>query len=91
MAAAEFAHRMVIATQTCESKGWGDENGREHCWGNFGRSVADWLEPLREEKRYGENRKFGTLRQSRYLEVGLFFARNRGINGFNGAALGCAR
>ena len=73
MAEADFAHRMEIASQTCESDGWIAENSRERCCGSFGGSVAEWLAPLNEEKRYGENSKFGTLRQSRYLDVGLFF------------------
>ena len=36
MTGADSECRMVIASQTCESKGWVDENGREKCWESLG-------------------------------------------------------
>ena len=63
MEGVDSARRMVIASQTCESKGWSDENGRERCWGNLGGSTVDWLEPMNAEKWYDENSNFGTSRE----------------------------
>ena len=40
MAEADFAHRMATSSQTCESNGRYDGNGRERRWGQSGGSAA---------------------------------------------------
>ena len=64
MEEADFAHRMAIASQTCESKGGMAKTADGVVGGNLGGPAAESLGPLNAEKWYGENIKFGTSRQS---------------------------
>ena len=54
--------RMVIASQTCEPKGWKDENGREQCWEKLGGLVAERVNPIDETKWFDNDKRiFGSL------------------------------
>ena len=54
--------RMVIASQTCEPKGWKDEKGRGQCWEKLGGLVAEWVNPIDETKWFDNDKRiFGSL------------------------------
>ena len=87
MDGADFARRMVIASQTYESKGRCGENGRERCWWDLGGSTVEWIEPMDAEKWYDENSYFGTRRVVIFRALG-YPPDMRGINGLVGRLSG---
>ena len=53
---------MVIASQTCEVKGWTGENGRDQCWKRLGGLAAEWVNPIDETKWFDNDKRiFGSL------------------------------
>ena len=56
MTRSESERRMVISSQTCETKGWVDDNRREQCWKRLGGLAAEWADPIDETKWFGGNK-----------------------------------
>ena len=69
MTGADSECRMVIASQTCESKGWVDENGREKCWGSLGGLAVEWANPLDDAKWFDKDNGFGTLWKTKSAQL----------------------
>ena len=65
--------RMAIASQTCQSKGWGDENGRESCWRNLGGRSVEWVDPVDEEKWFDKDKDNRRVKNIEVIDIrGIF-------------------
>ena len=61
MTGSDSERRVVIASQTCEPKGWAGENGREECWKSLGGLAAEWANPIDEAKWFDKDNRSDEL------------------------------
>ena len=55
---------MVIASQTCETKGWVDDNGMDQCRRNLGGLTAERANPIDGTKWFDKHNDSDTLGNS---------------------------